>query len=131
MGCLAASIIQYVATPLRDNSMIFDGLLTPAARAALVMSISVRNEQAHLLPSMPASDLSFMEPEQINAFRDRADRVPRAYAAFSRPGYSSQGQALVYVTNWCGGLCGHGWFFLLDRQGGKWRVQARHMIWIS
>jgi hypothetical protein len=47
------------------------------------------------------------------------------------PAHSGQGQALVYATCVCGGLCGYGWFFLLEQRSGEWRVQSVYMLWIS
>jgi hypothetical protein len=31
----------------------------------------------------------------------------------------------------CGGLCGYGWFFLLNREGEMWKVVYVEMLWIS
>jgi hypothetical protein len=31
----------------------------------------------------------------------------------------------------CGGLCGEGWMFLLERNRDAWKVVAIEMLWIS
>jgi hypothetical protein len=50
----------------------------------------------------------------------------------SRIGFNpSKTQALVYVGNVCGGLCGIGDFFLLRKESGKWRIQTQLNAWIS
>jgi len=51
----------------------------------------------------------------------------------SRAGLSADGrQALLTVTNSCGGLCGTGWVVVLQREAeGRWRVRRAEMLWIS
>ncbi len=44
---------------------------------------------------------------------------------------SAKTQALVYIGNLCGGLCGTGQVFLLVKEGGAWKVQYVTMTWIS
>ena len=40
-------------------------------------------------------------------------------------------QALVYVGNSCGMLCGAGYLVLLEKKKDKWVVQKTAQIWIS
>lgn len=40
-------------------------------------------------------------------------------------------QALVLVSHRCGGLCGTGALFVLERVGTSWRVIYRREIWVS
>jgi hypothetical protein len=52
--------------------------------------------------------------------------------SLSRIGFNpSKTQAIVYVGNECGGLCGIGDFFLLRKESGKWRIQTQLNAWIS
>jgi len=52
--------------------------------------------------------------------------------SLSRIGFnSSKTQALVYVANVCGGLCGTGEFYLLGKVDGKWKIQNELIVWIS
>ena len=51
----------------------------------------------------------------------------------SRAGMSADGrQALLEVSNVCGGLCGAGWLVVLQRHDdGRWRVERLRLLWIS
>ena len=50
----------------------------------------------------------------------------------SRVGFNStRTQALVYIGNSCGGLCGTGYYVRLDKQGNVWKVTKNSMAWIS
>lgn len=40
-------------------------------------------------------------------------------------------QALVAPSNGCGGLCGAGYYVLLSKRDGVWRVQSKSMTWVS
>jgi hypothetical protein len=52
--------------------------------------------------------------------------------SFSRAGLNSTGdQALVYMANGCGGLCGSGNYLLLVEKNGKWTIQKKFMAWVS
>lgn len=51
----------------------------------------------------------------------------------SRAGMSADGrQALLEVSNVCGGLCGAGWLVVLDREDDdRWHVRRVQMLWVS
>ena len=52
--------------------------------------------------------------------------------SFSNVGFNNQhDQALVYVTQACGGLCGGGGYVLLKKINGKWEIQNEQTLWIS
>lgn len=52
--------------------------------------------------------------------------------SFSRAGLNSKGdQALVYMANGCGGLCGAGNYLLLVKKNGEWIVQKKFQAWVS
>jgi hypothetical protein len=54
------------------------------------------------------------------------------YWNFSPVGYDSkEGEALIYVGHYCGGLCGTGHLVLLAKENGRWAVKNRVMLWIS
>lgn len=40
-------------------------------------------------------------------------------------------QALVAPSKGCGGLCGAGYYVLLAKRDGVWRVQSKSMTWVS
>jgi hypothetical protein len=50
----------------------------------------------------------------------------------SRIGFNkSRDQALVYVGNICGGLCGSGQFFFLIKERGSWKIKLSATTWVS
>ena len=50
----------------------------------------------------------------------------------SPAGFSSdRQQALLFVTESCGSLCGGGWYLLLDRRHGSWSLTHALLDWIS
>lgn len=54
------------------------------------------------------------------------------YLTLSGVGFNpSRTQALFYVEHMCGGLCGGGWYVLMERVGGGWEVRDKHYTWIS
>lgn len=51
---------------------------------------------------------------------------------FSNEGFNSQmDQALVSTSRGCGGLCGAGYYVLLAKEQGVWKVQSKVMTWVS
>jgi len=51
---------------------------------------------------------------------------------FSNPGFNRDyTQSVVSTGRWCGGLCGAGYFLLLTKQGGAWRVATKVGTWVS
>jgi len=52
--------------------------------------------------------------------------------ALSRVGFDSGGnQALVYMRDYCGPLCGTGRYILLVKNGKQWIVQKTFTAWVS
>lgn len=51
---------------------------------------------------------------------------------FSRPGFNKDStEAVLYVGHHCGWLCGTGHLYLVRKDGDKWKVVNRVMLWIS
>jgi hypothetical protein len=51
---------------------------------------------------------------------------------FSRVGFSADGtQALFFLTNKCGGLCGTGMYVVMEKRNGRWMVEKEIEAWIS
>jgi hypothetical protein len=145
-GCLSLGNIQFFEKPFRNGTMIFDGLVTDSVRGELAKSLLSRNDQNYPFPSLGIADFFLAAPEKIDATLKSIPGVSKGFASFSRPAYfdarsqgyvlgnrklSDQSQALIYATYFCGGACGYGWFFLLERRGGDWHVQSRYMLWIA
>ncbi len=56
----------------------------------------------------------------------------QGFMTLSRIGFNpSKTQALLYVGNLCGGLCGSGQFFLLVKEGNSWKIQYVATKWVS
>ena len=56
----------------------------------------------------------------------------QGFMSVSRIGYNpDRSQALLYVANLCGGLCGTGQYFLLVKEGTTWKIQEGALVWIS
>ena len=50
----------------------------------------------------------------------------------SLPGYSSRGKvAVVYLEAGRGSTAGEGWYVLLKKTAGKWRVVSRESVWVA
>jgi len=50
----------------------------------------------------------------------------------SRVGMSADGtQALFYASHTCGGLCGGGWFVVMERRDGHWLIEKEIEMWMS
>jgi hypothetical protein len=64
-------------------------------------------------------------------FRDKYPKAKNLYT-FSSVGFSQDGgKALVFVTNWCGPLCGEGNYYLLKKENCNWQIANKIMTWIS
>ncbi len=54
------------------------------------------------------------------------------YLTLSGVGFNpSRTQAIFYVEHMCGGLCGGGWYVLMEKVGGTWQFRDKHFTWIS
>ena len=59
-------------------------------------------------------------------------REAEEWVSFSRVTFDADMQrACFYAENVCGGLCGSGWMFLLQKKNGRWTTALKTMLWIS
>ena len=50
----------------------------------------------------------------------------------SRVGFNSDGnQAALYVSTYCGGLCGAGYFVIMEKVDSNWKVVQEVEVWVS
>jgi hypothetical protein len=50
----------------------------------------------------------------------------------SRVGFNSDGhQAAFYISNHCGGLCGGGYFVIMEKVNFNWKVVQEVQVWVS
>lgn len=132
MGCIRDEEIQSFEAKLpRMQRVRFDGLLSPAGREELARAFRERNQEPRPLPQMKPEGVIVTPPEGLDEALKRESSRTRGISSFSVPAYSADGHALVYGSYVCGGLCGYGWLFLLERRGDTWQIVAVDMLWIS
>jgi hypothetical protein len=132
MGCIREEEIQSVETKLpRMQRIRFGGLLTPASRDELAKAFRERNREPLPFPGAKLDRIIVTSPEGLDEALKRESGRTRGVSSFSLPAYSTDGHALVYGSYVCGGRCGYGWLFLLERRGEAWQVVSVDMLWIS
>jgi len=73
----------------------------------------------------------FSQPDGWDAFYQKYPGSG-GYTAFSRVGFNATlDQALIYVGNVGGLLMGAGFYYLLEKKDGEWRLMEQIMVWIS
>lgn len=54
------------------------------------------------------------------------------YFTLSGVGFNpSRTQAIFYIEHTCGGLCGGGWYVLMEKVGDAWQVRDEYYTWMS
>jgi len=119
------------ATSASSLQLFADGLVG-TARTAITESFAARNSRSLTLPSLVRSDVLLLEPVRLAEESQRLSSPGASgLGGFSAPGYSRDGQAVVYAFYLCGNMCGYACFVLLDRGESGWRVQSTHLLWVS
>jgi len=103
----------------------------------------VNRQQASLRRSLhPAIDYDLVDSAQLESiFKRGGGDWPAFYKrfpgspgimSFSRVGFSEDGtQALFYLSNHCGGLCGGGMYVVMEKRDGSWAIAKEIEMWIS
>lgn len=114
--------------------------LTPLAEE-LRSQFLVESRKTVALPPLHASNARLVPQQTIDEifagkgwWQEFYRRFPRSkgYLQVSKPAFSADGlNALLYVSHSCGGLCGTGWVMYLTREGRRWRIVDKKMLWIS
>ena len=76
----------------------------------------------------------FPKGELDRAWRRFYEKYPSSsgIVSFSRPGFNNEmNQAVVSTARSCGGLCGAGYFILLTKDQGRWKVRSKTNTWVS
>lgn len=127
--------------PAQSLDYIKSGL--PSASKETLNSFVDRNkESTQLAPDMQLDMeyvlLSHDERQNIFTQADGWDtfyeKYPGSggYTSLSRVGFNDTlDQAVVYAGNMAGPLMGAGFYYLLEKQGGEWRIIEQVMAWIS
>jgi hypothetical protein len=108
-----------------------------------VNSYLVRNaEPSQLSPDMDLGvEYTLLTPEELSKITSQPnwheilnEKYPGSggYTIFSRVGFNNTlDQAVVYVGQVQGPLMGTGFYNLLEKQGGEWKLMDQIMMWIS
>jgi hypothetical protein len=76
----------------------------------------------------------FVNASDLGKMSGREARFPNNLGFFviSRVGLNlNKTEALLYVEQFCGGLCGGGDYFLVRKVDGMWHIVDRHGTWVS
>jgi hypothetical protein len=104
---------------------------------------NVNRQQASLRRSFhPAIDYELVDSAQLESFFKRGGgdwlafykRFPGSpgIITFSRVAFSEDGtQALFYLSNHCGELCGTGMYVVMEKRDGSWAIEKEIEMWIS
>ena len=103
----------------------------------------VNVEQALLRPSLHcAVECVVVDSAQLEAiFKKGGGDWPAFYSqfpgstgllTFSRVGFSTDGtQALFYVSGNCGGLCGAGYYVVMEKRNEHWMLKKEINVWVA
>jgi hypothetical protein len=79
-------------------------------------------------------DRIFPEDASVYPWTDFYKRFPGSsgLVSLSKIGFNNDHtQAIIYVANVCGGLCGSGEFVVLKKVRGRWVVDRTDQLWVS
>jgi hypothetical protein len=107
------------------------GAYSDALRRELVESFTSRNATSQPFPSLDRAGIVLVPYDSLQESLARYKDETVGYAGFSLPGYSRDGHAIVYAFYTCGGRCGQGKLFVLNRAAGPWQVSDVYDLWIS
>lgn len=115
----------------------------PLKRTTIDAFREVNKKQASLRRSFHLGvDYELVDSTQLEPFFKRGGgdwpafykRFPSSsgIVRFSRIGFSEDGmQALFYLNNHCGGLCGTGMYVVMEKRNGRWAIEREIEMWIS
>lgn len=129
--------------PWSQTASSLQGKAPTLRRTTIDAFREVNRQQASLRRSFyPAIDYDLADSAQLElifkrgggdwlAFYKRFPGSP-GIMTFSRVGFSEDGtQALFYLSNHCGGLCGTGMYVVMEKRNGKWAIEKEIEMWIS
>ncbi|HLO14778.1 MAG TPA: hypothetical protein VK206_08115 [Anaerolineales bacterium] len=102
-----------------------------------------RNKQpSQLSPDMDLGmEYILLSPEELAKITSQPnwheilrEKYPNSggYLIFSRVGFNhSLDQALIYVGQVAGPLMGAGYYYLMEKKDGEWKIKEQIMVWIS
>jgi hypothetical protein len=121
---------------LFDRRSSFSESSWQLTRASFILSnVFPRNIRANL--QLPSGTRAFFVSRRLLEKTSPGDfhaKYPNIleYFVVSHAGLNLSGtEAILYVDNFCGGLCGGGGYFLMRKLDGVWRIVGGHDIWVS
>jgi hypothetical protein len=115
----------------------------PGLTTEMITKFKLKNQRSWALKplfNLTTATFLFGEDEFQQIFMEQ-DGWERFYNQFpssqgimtlSRVGFNAKmNKALVYVGNQSHGLAGGGFYLLLVKENGSWKVEAEDMVWIS
>ena len=77
---------------------------------------------------------TIFESKLVDGWQEFYEQYPNStgFIELTRIGFNeSNDRAIVYVENYCGGLCGEGHYLLLEKKENNWKIIKRKGIWVS
>jgi hypothetical protein len=115
----------------------------PGLTTEMITKFKLKNQRSWALkPLFNLTTATFLlgedEFQQIFMEQDGWERFYNQFPSsqgimtLSRVGFNAKmNKALVYVGNQSHGLAGGGFYLLLVKENGSWKVEAEDMVWIS
>jgi hypothetical protein len=123
-----AESLRQKAPSLQQTTI--DGFRTASARQALL-------SRAFRIPA----EYEIIDSAQLeSAFKRGGDWTAyyalypgsQGYETLSRVGFNADAtQALFYASNHCGGMCGGGWYVVMEKRNGRWLTSNEIDMWVS
>ena len=129
--CVRVEDIESLRTPDRLGNLLGGSAYTGVLRASLVEAFIARNARSEAFPAPEGAGVALVPYAGLQEALKQRQRETVGYSAFSLPGYSENGYAVVFGFYTCGGRCDRGRLFVLDRASGKWQVNDAFTLWVS
>jgi hypothetical protein len=98
-------------------------------KVPVVLISEVERDQIFLVGN--AGKKGTLNPNGLDEFH-RLYPKSQGFMTLSRIGFNSKKtQALLYIGNLCGGLCGAGEWFLFAKEGNSWKIEYVATVWVS
>jgi len=111
----------------------------PSIRFVAGGALVARNRAAVTLPAIDHPRVTTVSKEQARELTRGGylGAVRQVYPGtvgvirVALPAYDRKDHALLYITRYCGTLCGNGWLVHLARRVGEWKIEGSTMLWVS
>jgi hypothetical protein len=98
-------------------------------KVPIILISAIERDQIFLVADAGKQEIP--NPKGLDEFH-RLYPKSQGFMTLSRIGFNpNKTQALLYIGNLCGGLCGTGQLFLLVKEGNSWKIQSVATLWVS